>query len=160
MSGKAGSENVLPHVVQMFLPLHINMVWSILGGIGYSASSGSEAASDSFTKESAVGSSVGYSWSFNSIYASRLLRASTASGLLCASTVTDDWFQSTSYMPSHAEAYSSHVDLDLGLDRVAVQTATRSRCLKPRPRVAVSIRDTKSRIQTTTRSRGLKPRLH
>ncbi|KAK4401457.1 Serine/threonine-protein phosphatase 7 long form [Sesamum angolense] len=27
----------------------------------------------------------------------------------------DDWFQSTSYMPSHAEAYSSHVDLDLGL---------------------------------------------
>ncbi|KAL0440768.1 UNVERIFIED_CONTAM: Serine/threonine-protein phosphatase 7 long form [Sesamum radiatum] len=25
------------------------------------------------------------------------------------------WFQSTSYMPSHAEAYSSHVDLDLGL---------------------------------------------
>ncbi|KAK4410413.1 Serine/threonine-protein phosphatase 7 long form [Sesamum angolense] len=26
-----------------------------------------------------------------------------------------DWFQSTSYMPSHAEAYSSHVDLDLGL---------------------------------------------
>ncbi|KAK4383886.1 hypothetical protein Sango_2739900 [Sesamum angolense] len=28
----------------------------------------------------------------------------------------DDWFQSTSYMPSHAEAYSSHVDLDLGLD--------------------------------------------
>ncbi|KAK4383683.1 hypothetical protein Sango_2753200 [Sesamum angolense] len=28
----------------------------------------------------------------------------------------DDWFQSTSYMPSHAEAYSSHVDLDVGLD--------------------------------------------
>ncbi|KAL0352428.1 UNVERIFIED_CONTAM: protein MAINTENANCE OF MERISTEMS [Sesamum calycinum] len=27
----------------------------------------------------------------------------------------DDWFQSTSYMPSHAKAYSSHVDLDLGL---------------------------------------------
>ncbi|KAK4407957.1 protein MAINTENANCE OF MERISTEMS [Sesamum angolense] len=27
----------------------------------------------------------------------------------------DDWFQSTSYMPSHAEAYSSHVDLDIGL---------------------------------------------
>ncbi|KAL0285788.1 UNVERIFIED_CONTAM: Serine/threonine-protein phosphatase 7 long form [Sesamum angustifolium] len=27
----------------------------------------------------------------------------------------DDWFQSTSYMPSHAEAYSSLVDLDLGL---------------------------------------------
>ncbi|KAL0296093.1 UNVERIFIED_CONTAM: Serine/threonine-protein phosphatase 7 long form [Sesamum radiatum] len=27
----------------------------------------------------------------------------------------DDWFQSTSYMPSHAEAYSPHVDLDLGL---------------------------------------------
>ncbi|KAL0332320.1 UNVERIFIED_CONTAM: Serine/threonine-protein phosphatase 7 long form [Sesamum calycinum] len=27
----------------------------------------------------------------------------------------DDWFQSTSYMPSYAEAYSSHVDLDLGL---------------------------------------------
>ncbi|KAL0289194.1 UNVERIFIED_CONTAM: protein MAINTENANCE OF MERISTEMS [Sesamum angustifolium] len=27
----------------------------------------------------------------------------------------DDWFQLTSYMPSHAEAYSSHVDLDLGL---------------------------------------------
>ncbi|KAL0322993.1 UNVERIFIED_CONTAM: hypothetical protein Sangu_1918600 [Sesamum angustifolium] len=27
----------------------------------------------------------------------------------------DDWFQSTSYMPSHAQAYSSHVDLDLGL---------------------------------------------
>ncbi|KAL0344287.1 UNVERIFIED_CONTAM: Serine/threonine-protein phosphatase 7 long form [Sesamum angustifolium] len=27
----------------------------------------------------------------------------------------DDWFPSTSYMPSHAEAYSSHVDLDLGL---------------------------------------------
>ncbi|KAL0348534.1 UNVERIFIED_CONTAM: hypothetical protein Sangu_1081200 [Sesamum angustifolium] len=27
----------------------------------------------------------------------------------------DDWFQSTSYMPSHAEAYSSHVHLDLGL---------------------------------------------
>ncbi|KAK4407642.1 protein MAIN-LIKE 1 [Sesamum angolense] len=27
----------------------------------------------------------------------------------------DDWFKSTSYMPSHAEAYSSHVDLDLGL---------------------------------------------
>ncbi|KAK4402806.1 protein MAINTENANCE OF MERISTEMS [Sesamum angolense] len=27
----------------------------------------------------------------------------------------DDWFQSTSYMPSHAEAYSSHVDLDLGI---------------------------------------------
>ncbi|KAL0396034.1 UNVERIFIED_CONTAM: protein MAIN-LIKE 1 [Sesamum calycinum] len=27
----------------------------------------------------------------------------------------DDWFQSTPYMPSHAEAYSSHVDLDLGL---------------------------------------------
>ncbi|KAL0352159.1 UNVERIFIED_CONTAM: Serine/threonine-protein phosphatase 7 long form [Sesamum calycinum] len=27
----------------------------------------------------------------------------------------DDWFQSTSYMPSHAEAYSSHVNLDLGL---------------------------------------------
>ncbi|KAL0381442.1 UNVERIFIED_CONTAM: protein MAINTENANCE OF MERISTEMS [Sesamum angustifolium] len=27
----------------------------------------------------------------------------------------DDWFQSTSYMPSHAEAYSSHVDLDLRL---------------------------------------------
>ncbi|KAL0328673.1 UNVERIFIED_CONTAM: protein MAIN-LIKE 1 [Sesamum calycinum] len=27
----------------------------------------------------------------------------------------DDWFQSTSYMLSHAEAYSSHVDLDLGL---------------------------------------------
>ncbi|KAL0300018.1 UNVERIFIED_CONTAM: hypothetical protein Scaly_3062200 [Sesamum calycinum] len=27
----------------------------------------------------------------------------------------DDWFQSTSYTPSHAEAYSSHVDLDLGL---------------------------------------------
>ncbi|KAK4410303.1 protein MAINTENANCE OF MERISTEMS [Sesamum angolense] len=27
----------------------------------------------------------------------------------------DDWFQSTSYMPSHAEAYSSHVDLNLGL---------------------------------------------
>ncbi|KAL0311233.1 UNVERIFIED_CONTAM: Serine/threonine-protein phosphatase 7 long form [Sesamum angustifolium] len=27
----------------------------------------------------------------------------------------DNWFQSTSYMPSHAEAYSSHVDLDLGL---------------------------------------------
>ncbi|KAL0354156.1 UNVERIFIED_CONTAM: Serine/threonine-protein phosphatase 7 long form [Sesamum angustifolium] len=27
----------------------------------------------------------------------------------------DDWFQSTSYMPRHAEAYSSHVDLDLGL---------------------------------------------
>ncbi|KAK4410177.1 LEAF RUST 10 DISEASE-RESISTANCE LOCUS RECEPTOR-LIKE PROTEIN KINASE-like 2.1 [Sesamum angolense] len=27
----------------------------------------------------------------------------------------DDWFQSTSYMSSHAEAYSSHVDLDLGL---------------------------------------------
>ncbi|KAL0347889.1 UNVERIFIED_CONTAM: putative mitochondrial import inner membrane translocase subunit TIM21 [Sesamum calycinum] len=26
----------------------------------------------------------------------------------------DDWFQSTSYMPSHAEAYSSHVDLDIG----------------------------------------------
>ncbi|KAL0371026.1 UNVERIFIED_CONTAM: protein MAINTENANCE OF MERISTEMS [Sesamum angustifolium] len=27
----------------------------------------------------------------------------------------DDWFQSTSYIPSHAETYSSHVDLDLGL---------------------------------------------
>ncbi|KAL0375789.1 UNVERIFIED_CONTAM: protein MAINTENANCE OF MERISTEMS, partial [Sesamum calycinum] len=27
----------------------------------------------------------------------------------------DDWFQLTSYMPSRAEAYSSHVDLDLGL---------------------------------------------
>ncbi|KAL0284785.1 UNVERIFIED_CONTAM: protein MAIN-LIKE 1 [Sesamum angustifolium] len=27
----------------------------------------------------------------------------------------DDWFQSTSCMPSHAEAYSSHVDLDLSL---------------------------------------------
>ncbi|KAL0309129.1 UNVERIFIED_CONTAM: hypothetical protein Sradi_5855200 [Sesamum radiatum] len=27
----------------------------------------------------------------------------------------DDLLQSTSYMPSHAEAYSSHVDLDLGL---------------------------------------------
>ncbi|KAL0289905.1 UNVERIFIED_CONTAM: hypothetical protein Scaly_2688800 [Sesamum calycinum] len=27
----------------------------------------------------------------------------------------DDWFQSTSYMPSHTEAYFSHVDLDLGL---------------------------------------------
>ncbi|KAK4396651.1 protein MAINTENANCE OF MERISTEMS [Sesamum angolense] len=27
----------------------------------------------------------------------------------------DDWFQSTSYMSSHAEAYSSHIDLDLGL---------------------------------------------
>ncbi|KAL0292108.1 UNVERIFIED_CONTAM: Serine/threonine-protein phosphatase 7 long form [Sesamum angustifolium] len=27
----------------------------------------------------------------------------------------DDWFQSTSYMPSHVEAYSSHVDLDIGL---------------------------------------------
>ncbi|KAL0299196.1 UNVERIFIED_CONTAM: hypothetical protein Sradi_6579400 [Sesamum radiatum] len=27
----------------------------------------------------------------------------------------DDWFQSTSYMPSYAKAYSSHVDLDLGL---------------------------------------------
>ncbi|KAL0329334.1 UNVERIFIED_CONTAM: hypothetical protein Sradi_4920100 [Sesamum radiatum] len=27
----------------------------------------------------------------------------------------DGWFQLTSYMPSHAEAYSSHVDLDLGL---------------------------------------------
>ncbi|KAL0392547.1 UNVERIFIED_CONTAM: hypothetical protein Sradi_2477500 [Sesamum radiatum] len=27
----------------------------------------------------------------------------------------DDWFQSTSYMPNHAEAYSSHVDFDLGL---------------------------------------------
>ncbi|KAL0392071.1 UNVERIFIED_CONTAM: hypothetical protein Sradi_2429900 [Sesamum radiatum] len=27
----------------------------------------------------------------------------------------DDWFQSTSCMPSHAEAYSSYVDLDLGL---------------------------------------------
>ncbi|KAL0370903.1 UNVERIFIED_CONTAM: Serine/threonine-protein phosphatase 7 long form [Sesamum angustifolium] len=27
----------------------------------------------------------------------------------------DDWFQSTSYMPSHAEAYSSHVDLNIGL---------------------------------------------
>ncbi|KAL0358439.1 UNVERIFIED_CONTAM: Serine/threonine-protein phosphatase 7 long form [Sesamum angustifolium] len=26
-----------------------------------------------------------------------------------------DWFQSTSYMPSDAQAYSSHVDLDLGL---------------------------------------------
>ncbi|KAL0324548.1 UNVERIFIED_CONTAM: protein MAINTENANCE OF MERISTEMS [Sesamum calycinum] len=28
----------------------------------------------------------------------------------------DDWFQLTSYMPSHAEAYSSHVDLDLGIE--------------------------------------------
>ncbi|KAL0282808.1 UNVERIFIED_CONTAM: Serine/threonine-protein phosphatase 7 long form [Sesamum angustifolium] len=27
----------------------------------------------------------------------------------------DDWFQSTSYMPSHAETYSSHVDLDIGI---------------------------------------------
>ncbi|KAL0390977.1 UNVERIFIED_CONTAM: protein MAINTENANCE OF MERISTEMS [Sesamum calycinum] len=27
----------------------------------------------------------------------------------------DDWFQSTSYMLSHAEAYSSYVDLDIGL---------------------------------------------
>ncbi|KAL0392868.1 UNVERIFIED_CONTAM: hypothetical protein Sradi_2509600 [Sesamum radiatum] len=27
----------------------------------------------------------------------------------------DNWFQSTSYMPSHAEAYSSHIDLDIGL---------------------------------------------
>ncbi|KAL0317273.1 UNVERIFIED_CONTAM: hypothetical protein Sangu_2141600 [Sesamum angustifolium] len=27
----------------------------------------------------------------------------------------DDWFQSTSYMPSLADAYSSHVDLDLGI---------------------------------------------
>ncbi|KAL0449008.1 UNVERIFIED_CONTAM: hypothetical protein Slati_1457200 [Sesamum latifolium] len=27
----------------------------------------------------------------------------------------DDWFQSAPYMPSHAESYSAHVDLDLGL---------------------------------------------
>ncbi|KAL0445992.1 UNVERIFIED_CONTAM: hypothetical protein Slati_1727100 [Sesamum latifolium] len=27
----------------------------------------------------------------------------------------DDWFQSAPYMQSHAEAYSSHIDLDLGL---------------------------------------------
>ncbi|KAL0398551.1 UNVERIFIED_CONTAM: hypothetical protein Sradi_2198400 [Sesamum radiatum] len=26
----------------------------------------------------------------------------------------DDWFQSAPYMPSHAESYSAHVDLDLG----------------------------------------------
>ncbi|KAL0301858.1 UNVERIFIED_CONTAM: protein MAINTENANCE OF MERISTEMS [Sesamum radiatum] len=53
----------------------------------------------------------------------------------------DDWFQSTSYMPSHAEAYSSHVDLDLGLDRVAVCN-----------------RDTESRSEAATGSRGSKPR--
>ncbi|KAK4404198.1 Serine/threonine-protein phosphatase 7 long form [Sesamum angolense] len=34
---------------------------------------------------------------------------------MCLNRHKDDWFQSTSYMPSHAEAYSSHVDLDLGL---------------------------------------------
>ncbi|KAL0462002.1 UNVERIFIED_CONTAM: hypothetical protein Slati_0087800 [Sesamum latifolium] len=27
----------------------------------------------------------------------------------------DDWFQSAPYMPSHAESYSAHIDLDLGL---------------------------------------------
>ncbi|KAL0293049.1 UNVERIFIED_CONTAM: protein MAINTENANCE OF MERISTEMS [Sesamum angustifolium] len=38
------------------------MVWAILGGIGYSASSGSEASSDSFAKESPIESSASFSW--------------------------------------------------------------------------------------------------
>ncbi|KAL0392134.1 UNVERIFIED_CONTAM: hypothetical protein Sradi_2436200 [Sesamum radiatum] len=54
-------------------------------------------------------------WSFNSIYASRLLRAQPPQDYYVPQPSQDDWFQSTSYMPSHAEAYSSHVDLDLGL---------------------------------------------
>ncbi|KAL0336123.1 UNVERIFIED_CONTAM: Serine/threonine-protein phosphatase 7 long form [Sesamum radiatum] len=55
------------------------------------------------------------SWSFNSIYASRLLRAQPPQDYYVPQPSQDDWFQSTSYMPSHAKAYSSHVDLDLGL---------------------------------------------
>ncbi|KAL0294449.1 UNVERIFIED_CONTAM: hypothetical protein Sradi_6887600 [Sesamum radiatum] len=46
-------------------------------------------------------------WSVYSVYTSRLLCSSRSQ--------QDDWFQSAPYMPSHAESYSAHVDLDLDL---------------------------------------------
>ncbi|KAL0307879.1 UNVERIFIED_CONTAM: hypothetical protein Sangu_3005900 [Sesamum angustifolium] len=63
MSGKAGSEDVsAPRCANVSAITFISTrSGPSSGGIGYSASSGSEASSDSFTKESTVGSSTSFS---------------------------------------------------------------------------------------------------